>query len=403
MSQSITKIILAYSGGLDTSIMIPWLHEHYNDSSIITVTVDVGQSEYLDLIEAKALKSGASKSYIIDAKEEFCEYYLNPLIASGALYEDQYILGTISRPIISAKLIEIALKEGADYIAHGATGKGNDQVRFEHAIQSLAPHIKIIAPWREWHIKSRQQAIEYADAHNIDIQVKSQSPYSRDQNVWYTSHEGGVIEDIKISAPDDLLLMTKPLENASNSSEIISIGFRKGIPISLNGIEEKPLELLSKLNKIAGKHGIGVTDIVESRLVGMKIRGVYEAPAATVIYKTHHILETICLDKDMLALKQSLRQKYAHIIYNGQWFTQSREALDAFFKTTQQNVTGLVIVKLYKGNIVFQSVESPFSLYKHEFATFEEDEVYTQADAKGFINLFSLSAKIYGLVNKGVR
>lgn len=392
-------IVLAYSGGLDTSIMIPWLRDNYKDCSIITVTVDVGQYENLDSIREKALKSGATRAYIIDAKEEFIENYLHPLIRSSAFYENQYILGTISRPVIAAKLIEVALNENGGYIAHGATGKGNDQVRFEYTIHALAPHLKIIAPWRQWQIKSRQQAIEYAKVHGIDIPVTPKSPYSRDRNIWYISHEGGVLEDIKEPMPDDLLLMTKQLEQTPNSSEIITLGFKEGIPITLDGIEENSTAIFSKLNKIAGKHGIGVVDIVESRLVGMKIRGVYESPAAAVIYKAHHILETICLDKEILALKQSMQQKYAHVVYNGQWFTQVREALDAFFRVTQQNVTGVVKLKLYKGHILFQGVESPFSLYKHEFATFEEDEVYTQADAEGFINLFSLPAKIYGLVH----
>ena len=394
-----STIVLAYSGGLDTSIMIPWLRENYKDCSIIAVTVDVGQYEDLDGIREKALKSGATRAYIIDAKEDFIENYLYPLIKSGALYENQYILGTISRPVIAAKLIEVALDEDGTYIAHGATGKGNDQVRFEYAIHALAPHLKIIAPWRQWQIKSRQQAIEYAEVHGIDIPVTPRSPYSRDRNIWYISHEGGILEDISEPMPDDLFLMTKQLEQTPNSSEIITLGFKEGIPITLDGIEENPAVIFSKLNEIAGKHGIGVVDIIESRLVGMKIRGVYESPAAAVIYKAHHILETICLDKETLALKQSMQQKYAHLVYNGQWFTQAREALDAFFRVTQQNVTGVVKLKLYKGHILFQGAESPFSLYKHEFATFEEDEVYTQADAEGFINLFSLPAKIYGLVH----
>ncbi len=394
-------IVLAYSGGLDTSIMIPWLQKNYKNSSIIAVTVDVGQQENLDAIREKALKSGATKAYVIDAKKEFIENYLHPLIRSGALYENQYILGTISRPLIASKLIEVALKEGGTHIAHGATGKGNDQIRFEFTLHVLAPDIKIIAPWRQWQIKSRQQAIEYAKDHGIDIPVTPKSPYSRDHNIWYISHEGGVLEETKEAMPDDLLSITNQLEHTPDTSEIITLGFKKGIPITLNDVEENQTIILSKLNEIAGRHGIGVADIVETRLVGMKIRGVYESPAAAVIYKAHHILETLCLDKEMLALKQSMQTKYSHIVYDGQWFTQAREALDAFFAVTQQNITGAVKLKLYKGNILFYGAESPFSLYKHEFATFEEDEVYTQADAEGFINLFSLSAKIFSLVHKG--
>lgn len=396
------KIILAYSGGLDTSVMIPWLKEQYNNISIITVTVDVGQDENLSEIKKKAIKSGAEEAYVIDAKKEFITEYLYPLIKSGALYEENYILGTISRPLIALKLIEIAKQKRADFLVHGATGKGNDQVRFESTIMALAPHLKIIAPWREWQIKSRQEAIEYAKKHNIEVPLSPKSPYSRDRNIWYISHEGGVLENVKAPAPNNLLLMTTPVEKAPDTPDVITLGIVEGIPVSINGIKKDPIVFLAQLNKLAGKHGIGVSDIIESRLVGMKIRGVYEAPAAAVIYKAHHILESVCLDKDILALKQSLKQKYAQLVYNGQWVTQSREVLDTFFNSTQKNVTGSVKLKLYKGNVIFQSVESQFSLYKHEFATFEEDDVYTQADAEGFINIFSLSSKIYGLVhNKG--
>ena len=280
------KMILAYSGGLDTSIMIPWLKENYSNPYIIAVTIDVGQQgEDLNSIRDKALSSGAAEAYIIDAKEEFLTDYLWPLVKSGALYEEQYILGTISRPIIAAKLVEIAEQKKANFIVHGATGKGNDQVRFEYSIQALAPNVKVIAPWRQWQIKSRQEAINYAKKHGVEVQVTPKSPYSRDQNIWYISHEGGILEDIKMPAPDDLLLMTSTLEKTPDTSETMTIGFDKGIPISLDGIEKSPMTILSTLNQLAGKHGIGVSDIIESRLIGMKIRGVYEAPAASLIIR----------------------------------------------------------------------------------------------------------------------
>jgi argininosuccinate synthase len=403
MRLPIKKIILAYSGGLDTSVMIPWLKENYTEAEIITATIDVGQNEDLTAIKQKALNSGASKAFILDVKQEFITDYLWPIVKSGALYEEQYILGTISRPLIAKKLIELAQKESADAIVHGATGKGNDQVRFEFTIKALAPELKIIAPWRSWEIKSRQDAIDYAKKHNIDVPVTPKSPYSRDHNIWYISHEGGILEDIKCPAPDDLFLMTTPLEQTPDQAEIISIEFTQGTPTAINNKQLSEIDILTSLNEIAGKHGIGIADIIESRLIGMKIRGVYESPAAHLIYKAHHMLETICLDKQMLALKQSLKQQYANIVYNGQWFTQSREALDVFFTETQKNVSGTVKLKLYKGNIIPQGIQSPYSLYNNEFATFEEDSVYSQADAEGFINIFALSAQLYGLVHRGER
>ncbi len=401
MSKNIKKIILAYSGGLDTSVMIPWLKENYSGAEIIAVTVGLGQSEDLEAIKNKALKSGASSAYVLDVEEEFTTEYLWPLVRAGALYEDQYILGTISRPLIAKKLIEIASQEKADAIAHGATGKGNDQVRFEFTIKALAPHLQIIAPWRSWEIKSRQDAVEYAQKHNIEISVTPKSPYSRDQNIWYISHEGGVLEDPAAAQPEDLLLITSALEQAPDIAEVITIDFEHGVPVVLNGQKYAPVKLLTELNKLAGKHGIGVEDIVENRLVGMKIRGVYEAPAAAVIYKAHHMLETLCIDKNMLHLKQSLKQQYANIVYEGRWFTQSKEALDAFFEVSQKNVTGSVKLKLYKGNMIPAGMTSPYSLHNPDLATFEKDEVYNQADAEGFINLFSLSAKVYGMVHRG--
>ena len=383
--QNIRKIVLAYSGGLDTSIMIQWLRENYQLAEVITVTVDLGQAEDLSAIEKKALKSGASKTYLLNVKEKFVKDYLWKLVKSGASYESQYLLGTISRPLIAQKLVEIATKEKADAIAHGATGKGGDQVRFEYTINALAPRFQVIAPWRLWNIKSRQDAIEYAKAKGIEVPVTPESPYSRDQNIWYVSHEGGVLEDLSSGRPKGLLLISSELEDTPDTPETISIEFKDGIPIKLNNKNISAVELLNELNKKAGRHGIGISDIIESRFIGMKIRGVYETPAATVLYKAHHILETLCLDRATFDLKQYLSQVYANIIYEGRWFSHIREAIDAFVDVTQKYVTGTVKLKLFKGNIVQDGVTSPFSLYNAQFATFEHDKVYNQADAEGFI------------------
>ncbi len=400
MTESINKITLAYSGGLDTSVMIPWLKEHHQQAEIIAVICDLGQSEDLNAIKEKAIKSGAAKSYVVDVQEEFVSSYLWQLVKAGALYENQYILGTISRPLIAQKLVEIALKEKADAIAHGATGKGNDQVRFEYTVKALAPQLKIIAPWRSWEIKSRQEAINYAKAHDIDVPVTPKSPFSRDHNIWYISHEGGVLEDPGQEKPQDLLLMTKALEQTPDEPELISIEFSKGVPVALNAEQMNPIELLTSLNKKAGEHGIGVADIVENRLVGMKIRGVYEAPAAAVLYKAHQMLESLCLDRATLHLKQSLQQTYANLVYEGRWFSQTKEALDALIEVTQRHISGTVSLKLFKGNMIPCGMQSPFSLHSPALATFEEDSVYNQQDAEGFINLFSLSAKVYGMVHQ---
>ncbi|STY29117.1 argininosuccinate synthase [Legionella wadsworthii] len=401
MSESIKKIVLAYSGGLDTSVMIPWLKEHYEQADIIAMVCDLGQNEDLAAIKEKAIQSGASKAYVLNVQEEFVQDYLWCLVKAGALYENQYILGTISRPLIAKKLVEIATLEKADAVAHGATGKGNDQVRFEYTVKALAPELKIIAPWRSWKIKSRQEAIEYAQLHGIEVSVTPKSPYSRDHNLWYISHEGGVLEDPSQPKPDDLLLMTASLEQSPNQPELISIGFENGISVSLNGKEMPPVELLQKLNLIAGAHGIGVADIVENRLVGMKVRGVYESPGAAVLYKAHQMLESLCLDRSTLHLKQSLQQTYANLVYEGRWFSQAKKALDALIDVTQQHMTGTVNLQLFKGNILPYGMHSPFSLHDPELATFEEDGVYNQKDAEGFINLFSLSAQVYGKVHKG--
>lgn len=400
MTESIKKIALAYSGGLDTSVMIPWLKENHQQAEIIAVICDLGQNEDLTAIKEKAIKSGAAKAYVVNVQEEFVSHYLWQLVKAGALYENQYILGTISRPLIAQKLVEIALQEKADAVAHGATGKGNDQVRFEYTVKALAPQLKIIAPWRTWEIKSRQQAIDYAKAHGIEVPVTPKSPYSRDHNIWYISHEGGVLEDPSQEKPDDLLLMTNSIEQAPDKPELVSIHFEKGVPVALNNQALNPIELLTELNKIAGKHGIGVADIVENRLVGMKIRGVYEAPAAAVLYNAHQMLESLCLDRATLHLKQSLQASYANLVYEGRWFSQTKDALDALIEVTQQHITGTVKLKLFKGNMIACGMESPYSLHNPALATFEEDSVYNQQDAEGFINLFSLSAKVYGMVHK---
>lgn len=401
MKSSIKKIVLAYSGGLDTSVMIPWLKENYPQSEVIAVVCNLGQQEDLVAIEKKALQSGASKAYVLDVQQEFITDYLWKLLQSGALYEEHYILGTISRPLIAQKIVEIAQQENADAVAHGATGKGNDQVRFEYTFKALAPQLTIIAPWRTWDIKSRQQAIQYANAHNIPIDVTPKSPYSRDQNIWYISHEGGLLEDPAQPMPDDVLLVTNPLEKTPHQPELLTVDFEQGIPVAINKQRLEPIALLECLNQKAGAHGIGVADILENRLVGMKIRGVYEAPAATLLYKAHHMLESLCLDKTTLHLKQMLKQQYANIVYEGRWFSQAKRALDAFIKETQRHLTGSVTVKLLHGNIIPHTMESPYSLHHPDLATFEEDSVYNQYDAHGFINLFSLPALVYGLVHSG--
>ncbi|KTC79383.1 argininosuccinate synthase [Legionella cherrii] len=401
MNESIKKVVLAYSGGLDTSVMIPWLKEHYQQAEIIAMVCDLGQNEDLTAIKEKAIKSGASKAYVMNVQDEFVSDYLWRLVKAGALYENQYILGTISRPLIAKKMVEIALEENAEAVAHGATGKGNDQVRFEYTVKALAPELKIIAPWRTWKIKSRQQAIEYAKSHGIEVPVTPKSPYSRDHNLWYISHEGGVLEDPGQPKPDDLLLMTASLEQTPDNPELVSIEFEKGVPVALNATKMSSVELLRQLNQIAGSHGIGVADLVENRLVGMKIRGIYEAPAAAVLYKAHQMLESLCLDRSTLHLKQSLQQTYANLVYEGRWFSQAKHALDALIDVTQQHMTGTVTVQLFKGNIIPYGMYSPFSLHDPALATFEEDGVYNQQDAEGFINLFSLSAQVYGKVHKG--
>lgn len=396
------KVVLAYSGGLDTSVIVPWLKENYNDVEVIAVSVDVGQKDDFMEVEKRALAIGASKFYVVDKKDELVNDFIFPMLKSGAKYENEYLLGTsIARPVIAKALVEIALKEGANYIAHGATGKGNDQVRFELGVKALAPNIKIIAPWRVWDIKSRKQEIEYLKSHNIDLPFKEGVAYSRDENLFHISHEGQELES-PANAPkyDNVLQWVLPLEKASDTAECISIEFVKGVPTKLNGEALDGVTLINKLNDIGAKHGVGVLDLLENRLVGMKSRGVYETPGGTILYFAHEELERLCLDRDTLQAKMKLSHDMAKLIYNGQWFTKYRKSLSAFVEETQKYVTGIVNLKLYKGNIILNGMESDYSLYSQDFSTFDEDTVYNQKDAEGFINLFGLPIKIESLLRK---
>lgn len=394
------KVVLAYSGGLDTSIIIPWLIENY-DYEVIAVCGNVGQGKETEGLQEKAVKSGASKLYIEDLREEYVTNFIFPTLKAQAVYEGKYLLGTShARPCIAKCLVDIALKEGAVAICHGATGKGNDQVRFELAVKALAPHLKIIAPWRIWDIKSREDAIEYAQKRNIPIPVTKQDNYSRDRNIWHLSHEGSDLED-PWNEPkfDKLLKLIVPPEKAPDSPEYIEIDFEQGIPKKLNGKQYGPVELIEKLNEIAGANGVGIADIVENRLVGMKSRGVYETPAGTVLYIAHKQLEYLCLDRQTLHYKEQVAIKFAELVYDGNWYTPLREALSAFVDETQKTVSGTVRVKLYKGNCTPAGVKSPYSLYSEEIATFGRDEVYNQKDAEGFINLFGLPIKVRALMH----
>ena len=398
----IKKVVLAYSGGLDTSIMITWLKENYNNCEVIAVTGNVGQDAELDGLEEKALKTGASKLYIEDLQQEFVENYIFPSLKAGAVYENSYLLGTsFARPIIGKRLVEIALAEGADAICHGCTGKGNDQVRFELAVKAFAPKMKIIAPWRTWELKSREDEIEYAEKHQIPLKITRETNYSKDMNLWHLSHEGLDLED-PANEPkyDQILELSVSPENAPDRPTYVTLSFEKGIPVALDGKKMASVELIKALNKIGGANGIGIIDIVENRLVGMKSRGVYETPGGTILYHAHQALETLCLDKETQHFKQGVSNKFAELVYNGLWFTPLRESLSAFVDQTQQTVTGEVKLKLYKGNISNVSLTSPYSLYNEEFASFGEDEVYNQADAAGFINLFGLPITVQALLNK---
>lgn len=394
------KVVLAYSGGLDTSIIIPWLKENYG-YEVIAMAADLGQGEELEPLEEKAIKSGASKIYIEDVRREFVEEYIFPTLKAGAVYEGKYLLGTsMARPLIAKKLVEIAEKEGAEAVAHGATGKGNDQVRFELGVKALAPELKIVAPWREWDIRSRDDAIDYARERGIPVPVTKDRPYSMDRNIWHLSHEGGDLEDPGKEPPDDVLLLTVSPEEAPDKPSYVEIYFEQGIPCRLNGEEKDPVELLEELNSLGGANGVGVVDMVENRLVGMKSRGVYETPGGTVLYLAHRELELLTLDRSTLHFKEQLAIRYAELVYDGVWFSPLREAMDAFVDKTQRTVTGTVRMKLYKGNCTPAGVTSPYSLYDEDLATFNEDDVYSQADAEGFINLFGLPLKVRAIMEK---
>lgn len=398
-----SKVVLAYSGGLDTSIIIPWLKENYDNCEVIAVCGDVGQGDELDVVHDKALASGASKVYIADLKEEFVRDYVYPVIRSGAIYEGGYLLGTsCARPLIAKALVEVAKKEGADYIAHGATGKGNDQVRFELTIKALSPETKIIAPWRIWDIKSREDAVDFANAHNIPVPVTKKRPYSMDRNVLHLSHEGADLEDPANEPLDDLYLICNRPEDAPNEPEYITLTFEKGNAVKLNGEELTPLAMLEKLNELGAKHGIGILDIVENRLVGMKSRGVYETPGGTILHVAHQGLESLTLDRSTMEFKAHAAVKYAQLVYDGLWYTPLKEALDAFIDKTQETCSGDVRLKLYKGSVTTAGMTSPYSLYNEEFVTFGEDEVYNQADAEGFINLFGLPLKVNALMKRNL-
>lgn len=401
--KEIKKVVLAYSGGLDTSIIIPWLKENYNNCEVIAVSGDVGQGTELDGLEEKALATGASKLYIEDLNKEFVEDFIFPTLKAGAVYEGEYLLGTsFARPIIAQRIVEIAKAEGADAICHGCTGKGNDQVRFELTIKALAPEMEIIAPWRVWDIKSREEEIEYAEAHNIPLKINRETNYSKDKNLWHLSHEGLDLEDPAnepmYNKPGFLEMGVSP-EMAPDKPTYVTIHFEKGVPTAVDGVEMDGVTMVKKLNEIGGANGIGLADIVENRLVGMKSRGVYETPGGSILYRAHQVLETITLDRDTQHYKELVAQRYAELVYFGQWFTPLRESLAAFVDKTQETVTGDVTLKLYKGNMINAGVTSPYTLYSEEFATFDEDQVYDQKDSAGFINLFGLPIKVKAMLD----
>ena len=396
--KEIKKVVLAYSGGLDTSIIIPWLKENYNNCEVIAVSGDVGQGTELEGLEEKAIATGASKLYIEDLNKEFVEDYIWPTLKAGAVYENKYLLGTsFARPIIAKRIVEIAKAEGADAICHGCTGKGNDQVRFELTIKAFAPDMEIIAPWRTWEFKSREEEISYAEAKNIPLKINRETNYSKDKNLWHLSHEGLDLEN-PANEPtynkEGFLELGVSPEQAPDKPTYVTISFEKGVPVAVDGEKLEAVEIVKKLNKLGGENGIGIVDMVENRLVGMKARGVYETPGGTILYAAHAKLEEICLDRDTLHYKQNVANRFAELVYFGQWFTPLREALSAFVDSTQETVTGDVKFKLYKGNIIDAGVTSPYSLYDEDIATFDEDEVYDQNDSAGFINLFGLPIKV---------
>ncbi|MGN0824367.1 MAG: argininosuccinate synthase [Candidatus Coproplasma sp.] len=401
METKIKKVVLAYSGGLDTSIIIPWLKENYDNCEVIAVSGNVGQDSELEGLEEKALKTGASKLYIEDLRKEFIEDYIYPTMQAGAVYENKYLLGTsFARPIIAKRIVEIAKKEGADAICHGCTGKGNDQVRFELTIKHFAPEMKIIAPWRIWDIKSRDEEIDYAEAHNIPLKINRETNYSKDMNLWHLSHEGLDLENPANEPDYDKIceLGVSPWK-APDKSTYLTIHFEKGVPTAIDGKKMGAIEIIETLNKIGGANGVGLVDMVENRLVGMKSRGVYETPGGTILYTAHELLESICLDKATQHYKQLIAVKYGELVYDGQWFTPLREALDAFVAKTQETVTGEVKLRIYKGNVMNAGITSPYSLYSEDIATFGEDDCYNQMDSQGFINLFGLPIKVKALLD----
>ena len=392
------KVVLAYSGGLDTSVIIPWLIENFG-YEVIAVCCDVGQGDDFEFVRNKALKTGASKVFVEDLKEAFVTNYIWPTLKASAVYEGKYLLGTsMARPIIAEALVRIALQEGAEAISHGATGKGNDQVRFELTIKALAPHLKIIAPWRMWDIRSREDAIDFAEKRGLPVPVTKARPYSMDENLWHLSHEGADLENPWNEPKPDLCMISKTPETAPDQAEYVEIDFEKGVPVAVNGQKMDPVALVAKLNEIGAKHGVGIADLCENRLVGMKSRGVYETPGGSILFYAHSDLEALTLDRATLHYKEQMAVRYAELVYDGMWFSPLREALDAFVNQTQQTVTGTVRVKLYKGNIMSAGTKSPYSLYNEGFVTFGRDEVYNQKDAEGFINLFGLPLKIRALM-----
>jgi argininosuccinate synthase len=391
-------IALAYSGGLDTSIIVPWLKEHYGGARIICVAADIGQGEELEGVRAKAIASGADECYIEDLRQEFIQDFIWPTLRAGAIYGRKYLLGTsMGRPLIARRQVEVARRVGADALAHGCTGKGNDQVRFELTYAAFAPDLPVIAPWREWDIKSREDAIDYAEKHNVPVTASREKIYSRDRNIWHISHEGGVLEDPSQPPPADLFMLTTSPELAPNEPEEVTIGFNEGTPVAVNGVFLDPVAILTTLNRIGGKHGVGRIDLVEDRLVGMKSRGVYETPGGTLLYTAHSELEQLILDRRTLAAKDLIAPRYADLVYEGRWWTTEREAYDAFVNVTQERVTGGVTLRLYKGTVTIVSRASEYALYDERFVTFGEDDVYQQSDAAGFIRLYSLPDRVRAL------
>lgn len=399
MSSRVHKVVLAYSGGLDTSIIVPWLKQNYGNPEVICYCANIGQDDELSGLEAKAIATGASKCYVEDLREEFVRAFLFPLLQSGAVYERTYLLGTsVARPLIARRQAEIALQEGADALAHGCTGKGNDQVRFELTYMAFAPHLKVIAPWREWNIRSREDALDYAAEHNVPVTATLKSIYSRDRNIWHMSHEGGILEDPWQEPEEAMYTLTTAPEAAPDEPEYVTVGFDQGVPVSVNGERLGPVDLLLALNNIGAKHGIGRVDLVENRLVGMKSHGVYETPGGTILRVAHQGLEQLALDRDTLHYKDVIAHRYAELVYYGQWYTPLREALDAFVRVTQRNVTGEARLKLYKGNAMLVGRRAAKSLYNPDIASFTMSDSYNQKDAEGFIKIFGLPVKVQALL-----